>query len=327
MKITDYEKVTQLVNNNVLLVDGDNGTKTILARDLLAALVAISAPQDYLAKMDVSQLTQVSAVAATDRILLATSDGTNKGITVNDAFWSILDSVVSVEQRRKIFRGKNLGTALTSAQKSAIKDGTFKGFFVGDYWSIGDRNWRIVDINYWINCGDTSTSTNHLVIMPDQILYSAQMNETNITTGGYTGSLMYTANLENAKTLVNAAFGSAYILNHREYLTNAVTDGYPSGGAWFDSTVELPNEIMMYGSYIFTPAGDGSFVPNRYTVNKSQLALMQIHPKFINPHRQTQWLRDVVSSAGFANVGSRGNTYYYYASNSLGVRPVFGLVG
>ena len=32
MKITDYEKVTQLLANNVLLVDGDGGTKTILAR-------------------------------------------------------------------------------------------------------------------------------------------------------------------------------------------------------------------------------------------------------------------------------------------------------
>ena len=41
MKITDYEKVTQLLDNNVLLVDGDGGTKTILARDLLGALVAI----------------------------------------------------------------------------------------------------------------------------------------------------------------------------------------------------------------------------------------------------------------------------------------------
>ena len=95
MKITDYEKITQLVANNVLLVDGDGGTKTILARDLLAALVAVSSSQDYLSKMDISQLTQVSSVAKDDRLLLAATDG-NKGITVNDAFWGILDSVVSL---------------------------------------------------------------------------------------------------------------------------------------------------------------------------------------------------------------------------------------
>ena len=326
MKITDYEKVTELLANNVLLVDGDGGTKTILARDLLAALVAVSSSQDYLAKMDVSRLTQVSAVSANDRLLLAAVDG-NKGITVNDAFWGILDAVISVEQRRNIFRGKNLGTAFTAAQKAEIKAGTFKGFFIGDYWSIGDRIWRIVDINYWLNCGDTSCTTPHLVIMPDQQLYTAKMNETNITTGGYVGSQMYTANLANAKTLVNSAFGSANILNHREYLTNAVTNGYPSAGAWYDSTVELPNEIMMYGSLVFTPACDGSIVVNRYTIDKTQLALMKMYPRFINPHRQTQWLRDVVSSAYFALVNYYGITFYAYASTSRGVRPVFGIVG
>ena len=326
MKITDYEKVTELLANNVLLVDGDGGTKTILARDLLKALVAVSSSQDYLAKMDISQLTQVNTVSASDRILLA-SGGSNKGITVNDAFWGILDAVISVEQRRNIFRGKNLGTAFTAAQKAEIKAGTFKGFFIGDYWSIGDRIWRIVDINYWLNSGDASCTTPHLVIMPDQSLYSAKMNETNITTGGYVGSQMYTANLANAKTLVNSAFGSANILNHREYLTNAVTNGYPSAGAWYDSTVELPNEIMMYGSLVFTPAGDGSFVPNRYTIDKTQLALMKMYPRFINPGRYWYWLRDVVSSAAFAYVSYDGCPGYANASNSGGVRPVFGLVG
>lgn len=326
MKITDYEKVTQLLDNNVLLVDGDGGTRTILARDLLAALVAVSSPRDYLAGMDVSQLTQVSAVSVNDRLMLATEEG-NRGITINDAFWGILDSVISVEQRRNIFRGKNLGTAFTSAQKAEIKAGTFKGFFIGDYWHIGDRVWRIADINYWLNSGDTSCTTQHLVIIPDTYLYTAQMNETNITTGGYVGSKMYRENLESAKTLINAAFGAANILTHREYLTNAVTNGYPSAGAWYDSKVELPNEIMMYGSLVFTPAGDGSFIPNRYTIDKTQLALMKLYPRFINPHRQWNWLRDVVSSALFADVGSIGNTSSAGASGSSGVRPVFGLVG
>lgn len=326
MKITDYEKVTQLLANNVLLVDGDGGTKTILARDLLAALVAVSSSQDYLAKMNVSQLTQVSSVSATDRLMVSAVDG-NKGITINDAFWGILDAVISVEQRRNIFRGKNLGTALTTAQKAQIKAGTFKGFFIGDYWSIGDRIWRIVDINYWLNDGDASCTTPHLVIMPDAVLYYAKMNETNITTGGYVGSQMYTANLANAKTLINSAFGSANILNHRELLVNAVSNGYPSGGIWCDSTVELPNEIMMYGSYVFTPAGNGSTIPYRYTIDKTQLALMKMYPRFINPRRENQWLRDVVSSAYFARVRGDGGTAYDGASGSFGVRPVFGLVG
>ena len=106
-----------------------------------------------------------------------------------------------------------------------------------------------------------------------------------------------------------------------------MSNGYPSAGAWYDSKVELPNEIMMYGSLVFTPAGDGSFVPNRYTIDKTQLALMAAHPRFINPARQTQWLRDVVSGTFFANVRAGGNANYDGASDSRGVRPVFGLRG
>ena len=134
---------------------------------------------------------------------------------------------------------------------------------------------------------------------------------------------MYTKNLAQAKTLAASAFGDL-ILTHREYLTNAVSNGYPSAGAWFDSTLELPNEIMMYGSLVFTPAGDGTVVVNRYTIGKTQLALFTVVPNMIS-NRATFWLRDIVSSAGFARVGSGGDAHYYYASDSLGVRPVFAI--
>lgn len=271
MKIIDYEKVQTLVSNDIFLLDGDNGTKTILA---------------------------------------------------SDALFAILDAFAPAEMRRTIFRGKNLGTALTTEQKSNIQNGTFKGFFLGDYWVIGGHTWRIVDFNYWYNCGDTAFTNNHLVIMPDVALYNAQMNTENVTTGGYVGSLMYTTNLTEAKTIINSAFGSA-VLTHREYLVNAVTNGYPSAGAWYDSTVELPNEPMMYGSYIFTPAPDGVTIPYLYTINKSQLALFQVVPKFIVNRSYNQWLRDVVSAAIFAVVNGNGASTYLNASNSYGVRPVF----
>ena len=133
--------------------------------------------------------------------------------------------------------------------------------------------------------------------------------------------LVRSANLANAKTQVNAAFGSA-VLTHRDLLVNAVTNGYPSAGSWYDSSVELPNEIMMYGSYVHTPAGDGSTVPYRYTINKKQLALAAMAPKYVNI-RATYWLRDVVSSADFALVGVYGRANYDGASNFRGVRPVF----
>lgn len=321
MKITDYEKVLSLVANNIFIIDGDNGTKTIMASDLAKSLVDLLTSKDFISGVNLSELDQVNTLSSSDKILIGTPTG-NKAIGANDSLFAILDAFIPVEQRRVTFRGKNLGTVLTAEQKTNIQNGTFKGLFLGDYWVIGGQNWRIVDFNYWYNCGDTAFTKHHLVIMPDNALYNAQMNETNTTEGGYVGSLMYTANLENAKTIINSAFGSA-VLTHREYLTNAVSTGRPSGGAWYDSSVELPNEPMMYGHLHFSPVSDGSTIPSIHTVSKTQLALFQVVPKFIVNRSYSQWLRDVVSAAYFAYVGDAGCRDCGNASTSYGVRPAF----
>ena len=321
MKITDYEKVQALAASNIFLLDGPNGTKTIAADALAKALIGLLSSKDFIGGVNLSELTQVNALVSGNKLLVGTTEG-NKAIAAEDALFAMLDSFAPVELRRVLFRGKNLGTALTAVQKAAIKDGSFKGMFLGDYWSIGGRIWRIVDMDYWYNCGDTAFTSHHLVIMPDEALYNAQMNTTNITTGGYVGSEMYKKNLANAKTIVNAAFQGS-VLTHREHLCNAVANGKQSGGAWFDSSIELPSEIMMYGHIHFGNASDGNTIPNIYTPSKTQLALFMVCPRFITDRSHAQWLRDVVSSASFARVSYFGLTYCYAASYSDGVRPVF----
>lgn len=321
MKITDYEKVQALAASNIFLLDGPNGTKTIAADALAKALIGLLSSKDFIGGVNLSELTQINELVSGNKLLVGTTDG-NKAIAAEDALFAMLDGFAPVELRRVLFRGKNLGTALTAVQKAAIKDGSFKGMFLGDYWSIGGRIWRIVDMDYWYNCGDTAFTSHHLVIMPDEALYNAQMNTTNVTTGGYVGSAMYKSNLANAKTIVNAAFQGS-VLTHREYLCNAVANGRPSGGAWFDSSIELPNEPMMYGHPHFSPTSDGSTVPNIYTISKTQLALFMVCPRFIVNRSYNQWLRDVVSSAYFARVDGLGATGCYGASSSDGVRPVF----
>lgn len=321
MKITDYEKVQALAASNIFLLDGPNGTKTIAADALAKALIGLLSSKDFIGGVNLSELTQINELVSGNKLLIGTADG-NKAIAAEDALFAMLDSFAPVELRRVIFRGKNLGTALTAVQKAAIKDGSFKGMFLGDYWSIGGRIWRIVDMDYWYNCGDTAFTSHHLVIMPDEALYNAQMNTTNITTGGYVGSEMYKKNLANAKTIVNAAFQGS-VLTHREHLCNAVANGKQSGGAWFDSSIELPSEIMMYGHIHFGNASDGNTIPNIYTPSKTQLALFMVCPRFITDRSHVQWLRDIVSSAYFALVGSGGNANCDDASVSYGVRPVF----
>ena len=230
-----------------------------------------------------------------------------------------------------IYRGKSLGSTVTTAQYAAIKAGTFDDLYIGDYWTIGGVNYRIAAFDYYLNSGDTNCTTHHVVIVPDTCLYNAQMHNTssggwesgaaNTTAGGYVGSDMYKSNLEQAKTTIKSAF-SGHVLKHRIYLTNAVANGRASGGAWCDSEVDLMCEQMVYGSGIFSPVSDGSNVPANYRVEKSQLPLFQHEPSRIG-NRNNWWLRDVITASYFADVNGTGNAYYDPASNSRGVRPAF----
>lgn len=230
-----------------------------------------------------------------------------------------------------IYRGKSLGSTVTTAQYAAIKAGTFDDLYIGDYWTIGGVNYRIAAFDYYLNSGDTDCTTHHVVIVPDTCLYNAQMHNTssgdwesgaaNTTAGGYVGSDMYKSNLEQAKTTIKSAF-SGHVLKYRIYLTNAVANGRASGGAWCNSEVDLMCEHMVYGSGIFSPVSDGSNVPANYRVEKSQLPLFQHEPSRIG-NRNDWWLRDVITASYFARVTGNGGADYYGASHSVGVRPAF----
>lgn len=258
-------------------------------------------------------------VAKDDVFLLDGAQGTRKAL----ASWAAVElaGLISPINHCNVFRGKNLGGGVSSAQKAAIKDGSFDNLYIGDYWFNNGVNWRIADMDYFLRCGDTDFTRHHLVIVPDTPLYSGKMNETHTTEGGYVGSLMYKSGLDQAKTAIAAAFGDLVTM-HRDILCNAVSKGRQSGGGWFDSTVELMCERMVYGNSVFQPGCDGSFIPYNYTTGKSQFALFRMAPQYIS-NRQWYWLRDVVSATYFAYVVNVGYANYGNAGNVSGVRPYF----
>ena len=216
-------------------------------------------------------------------------------------------------------RCKYLGTTITDAQNTAIKNRTYDDLFIGDYWTINGVNWRIVAIDYYYNVGDTNFDKGNIIVMPDTVLYDAQMNTTNTTAGAYAGSLMRTQNLNSARTIAQNAFGS-HLANHRILLANAVNDSGPSSWAWHDSDgVELPNEVQIYGTRVWGSALKGFDVATQ----KQQFPLMMLAPQFVNT-RQDYWLQDVSSysvSGDFARAFRDGHAGSGGASISLGVRP------
>ena len=142
--------------------------------------------------------------------------------------------------------------------------------------------------------------------------------------GGYTGSEMYLTGLNQAKTIINSAFPNK-VLTHRQLLCNATTGGKASGWAWFDSSVELMDEVMVYGCSVFGDTNlGGAGGGYNIGVGKTQLPLFALNPKLINT-KQGFWLRDVVSAAYFATVSSEGVATYNVASFATGVRPAFSI--
>lgn len=265
------------------------------------------------------------------QILVTERELNIKAAEVTENFETQLSEVKSIvvapnaAAHNAIYRGKDITSKFYDGTLSQqIAAGTFDDIFVGDY-IVGQnsgRKYLVADINYRLHCGDTECTTPHILMIPEKIMGTAKMNDTNITNGGYFGSKMYTNYLAPFKTVIQNDFTSNHILSHKELLTNAVADGKSTGWAWYDSTIELMNESMVYGHSVWGSSGYET------GIDKSQLSLFRLNSSKIiarndNNERFWYWLRDVVSSSNFADVSGNGNANNYGASNAAGVRPAF----
>lgn len=131
-----YERVTGAYPTDLLLLDGSRGTRSIFVSDFVS---------DFVSGNSVLPSTQ-------------------------DAYFDWLDTVLDGPiQRRQVYRGKNLGTSLTDEQAEAIRDGSFKGMFIGDYWEGELTKWVIADFDYYpsvlIEGGAKNTTIHHVCIL------------------------------------------------------------------------------------------------------------------------------------------------------------------
>lgn len=325
----------------------DRNHQSTLPADLSARLSKAMGNWEARYDLDMAQITGESAYEAAKR-LGKTSASTESAwideLKAGTEYTTLKNNVAALlaseaGNHNAQFFDKNLGV-FSDAISAKIRDGSFDGIYPGVYFDFSnvpysylDENdetqqssysgrMRIMDLDYYLRCGDTDLNTHHVVVVPDTNMFTAPMNEENTTEGGYVGSKMRLKYLRRAEAIFKACFGAGHVLTHREYLVNAVTDGRPSGGAWCDSVVELMDERMAYGSCIFDSGNpDGTTVLNRYSVSHMQLAAFR-HKKVLVSNRQWYWLRNVVSAAFFARVTPRG--YCYYSNASLaggGVRP------
>jgi len=236
-------------------------------------------------------------------------------------FLAIMETCPPAISHRMLYRGKNLGTSFTTEQSQAVQNGTFTDMYVGDYWVINGKTRRIGDIDYFIHCGDNVDLGHHLLMVDDGVDLTGDgstthfMNDTDTTAGGFKGSKMWQSTIPNRILPdITTAFGN-HLLNHREYISNAVTNGVPTGGEWVDTTYNIFNEAMYYGTVINGANHAGAGIYNT-GCSKNQIKLFMLNQSSMN-RRANIWLRDVVSASFFTGVGNNGGASKLGASYSL----------
>lgn len=227
---------------------------------------------------------------------------------VEQAVSVYIQAALSPEMHRNIFRGKHLGESITEEQLEVIRDGSFADLYVGDYWEINGVKYRIADINYWKNVGypeSEKVQKPHILIVPDTILGSGQMNTGNSTSGGYRSSAMKSTKLNQIADALPDTFKDM-LISHRMF----------SDGSWIATSVDLMNEVMVHGTYICT---DGN---NRQTSDTQQLALFRLVPE-LKVVGVNYWLRNVAGSQTYTLISQYGDASSDMATSTYGVRPVF----
>ena len=303
------------------------------------------AESDYLSKNDASDTYLSKTDAEAD--YLSKSDASDTYLPKEDLSSQIITSVRSnwyaaypdgAEAHNAMWGGRDITAAFNNGTVSAkIANGTFKDIFPGDYITkqvtisgkTYDVTWVVADCDYWWHKGDQNNGmeTHHVVIVPQTPIFGANMNNDNVTTGGYAGSRMYRETIPACATGIVNAFGSGHILTFRDCATNNMNasatspglsgwwTGVAQGVAWADMRCNLMSEGMVYGNSIWSSSGDDNCIGLR------QMSAFRLSEKAINYNRQWYWLRNVVSSAYFARVLGYGYAGAAFASYVYGVRP------
>lgn len=152
-----------------------------------------------------------------------------------------------------IYRGKNLGTAITASQIQAIRNGTFADLYVGDEWTLpidGTTNAYIMGFNiYWGGWGKQ-----HAVVLLSNQNWMFSINDTDTCEGHLYNSKMYTVHLPYILGKIKEVIPE-YILTHSGY-ENGIADAINSSGLVshrINSTTEqifLPSLTNITGSEI-----------------------------------------------------------------------------
>ncbi|MBQ7577549.1 MAG: hypothetical protein IJT21_04675 [Synergistaceae bacterium] len=233
------------------------------------------------------------------------------------------------------FRGKYLGTTITTAQYNAmtgVKGADMRDVQIGDFWLLpmkqhltdktGNVLVRVVDRcrNYFANGitdgtgnrdnGNNEGSIYNAVLTIEQVgtydgLLNYQMNDSNTTEGGYIGSKIYQEHIPAIIDFIksSANWGSSEWLGHAPIRAcNAVTNGEESGWIQDNSEVHLISlNEMLPGGYYYRGKMPSTWFDATFPF------YTMCHGAFKNFAIAGVLTRDVASGNSYWGYGSPGN--------------------
>lgn len=257
-----------------------------------------------------------------------------------------LDAYDTLSHKRGIVRGNHLGSVYTPEQQAAVNSGTFENLYLGDYWTHGGVNWRIVDFDYWLGTPDkltygTYVTKHHLVIIPDNTLplvakprpFPSARTYANC---GLAQSSTVMAQLNTIPDASGPLFGVNRLLQRQIRLTNTYSAQYRAMNTM--NTVNyrsvLPTESMLHGkdSYNLHWGGnDHNFLAlYKHGVNYIYMGNDDGHPNAGNREPMWlhgQWYEQAWSSYDMDYGFWTLNNWYLPEAQRQIVRPIFGVTG
>lgn len=216
-----------------------------------------------------------------------------------DSIWGYAPDGADVH--RRFFRGKDLTSSFDDGTFSAnVADGSFRDIFPGDYITKNvtvpgvqgtgfSVKFIIADLDTALGISSLGVTAHHAVIVPEEPVFSAYMNPTNTTDGGYAESYMQWTYMPAFGWGLASAFGHSHILS------------FDAGGK--QCTCRLMTLSMVFGK---TLPGNGNSYSDYQEADKSmgeeQIAVFSLRPDLAGKNMKWYWLSDIFSSSNFAHV-------------------------
>ena len=266
----------------------------------------------------------------------------------SDLMFDLIDMLPNPAiQHSNHFRGNFLGSEVTADQISNIRNGSFKDIWIGDYWTDSSgMNWRVADINYYwhrlavpetLSNGDPNYfKTNHILVMPDDILFSltTESNATQPLTGGGIANQQWLGEVDSKGITYASRFAEdSYLIKVPRLLPSAMdANGYFTGRAVLMKKIIIPTEAMITGSNFFAPQQPGHepvVLNNSY--EQWQLKLFKLGgAKYISSNGDYLTSDGFSTSQKFAAVSVSCRVYAkelkdIVNTNRAGIRPLIAL--